>query len=408
MALDEQLERLMKKIPKIEKAFAMKVNRENFHIELKKFMTPPLKRLIRWFYDTLDNIIPDQYDIQIRFRVDTKTKMNTDLQFTSKFDGYKVAGIYIIIKFPEVVIKNSHDSTLTLKDLFVRQSVTFSPYGKGFRPDFHKIVGTRSTVSLEEFVSQYMHSHLPRNKFNTETTLQYSNFCTGSSELEASRAMLNSEGKSAEYLELYIQTIYNYVGWESLEGGPHIRMSTVAAKAAVGQGIIERFYLSEVYNQVIAHMKKEGLNSVFDWVYKNNKWNIVDNNRLETFLAEFSKAASDIFLTYPDGQRYDVKPFFFKDEKGEYYSELSKSGNSPEELSKIWTPYKNQKIFFTVDGKLQKSANKQLYIHPKLKDHVRNRFEELINKCYTRKAAISRLNSGNTYYRHPEQDQISL
>ena len=122
----------------------------------------------------------------------------------------------LTIHFPEVRISNGrihHD----IKDLFV------STFFDGRMNHCSGWYGTRSTISYGEMRSSYRHSHL-----STSSGPAYSGFCLGSgTETSMMVAGLQTDGWNLPLLRQSLILMYGYVAWESLEGGPYIKIQDI-------------------------------------------------------------------------------------------------------------------------------------------------------------------------------------
>ncbi|MEI6186921.1 MAG: hypothetical protein WCP46_00265 [Alphaproteobacteria bacterium] len=130
----------------------------------------------------------------------------------------------IIIHFPEFTITNSREDSHVIKDLYVK----FCIHPRTVE-DVHKVsinfYGTRTTLHLKEYASNYGHSHLPSG-----CLCEYRGFCLGSSEFGLIINSLLIEPTPEGWYLLFF-SLENYLIWESLEGGPYIKM------AGIGYGL---------------------------------------------------------------------------------------------------------------------------------------------------------------------------
>lgn len=144
----------------------------------------------------------------------------------------------IVIKFPEVDITNSKNDHHKIKDLYVkigvsanRRSIAKNLASGGYLGNVD-LSGWRQTMSLREYESSYGHSHLP-SSYSEET------FCLGSSQLR----MIIEELRlvfTEEMWMLFLLSLKNYVSWESIEGGPHRRISNISYAASKATEELER------------------------------------------------------------------------------------------------------------------------------------------------------------------------
>ena len=120
----------------------------------------------------------------------------------------------ILIWFPEVTITNERNKSRLLKDIYVK--LTVSPTGS--------LVGVmemaRSTLSMEEYVSGYAHSHLR----NIDTVFRPP--CFGNGPIVFTMGNLNSASSEDKWM-LLCREIELYVGTESISGVPYHRMSNI-------------------------------------------------------------------------------------------------------------------------------------------------------------------------------------
>jgi hypothetical protein len=120
----------------------------------------------------------------------------------------------IIIHYPEIIITNSKEYKHKIKDLFI-----VLIFKNGILND---IKGFRTTFTSAEYISNYVHSHLPIYGIN-----QVNSFCVGSSEFYS----IVKKFKQNEVTELTFKyllfSIDSFLKWESLEGGPYIKIQDI-------------------------------------------------------------------------------------------------------------------------------------------------------------------------------------
>jgi hypothetical protein len=130
--------------------------------------------------------------------------------------------LMITIYYPEVTIRNTHNKSKLLKDLYVRFHIDI----KG---NIINVSGTRTTLSKAEKFCSYYHSHLPRNR---QHNLKFDNFCLGQgTQIYTSKVLFldavinNQEVKN--YFSLFLHNLDSVVKYESIEGMPYIKFSDV-------------------------------------------------------------------------------------------------------------------------------------------------------------------------------------
>lgn len=126
--------------------------------------------------------------------------------------------ILLYIHFPEIVLSNSIEERHTIKDMYVRIGLS----SVGLSSGDVTFTGLRSTLTTAEYNSGYCHSHLPTSC----TSGVFANFCTGSSFFTS--IILNCKStQSEECWYLMLVSLERYLEWESLEGGPHVRIRDI-------------------------------------------------------------------------------------------------------------------------------------------------------------------------------------
>jgi len=151
-------------------------------------------------------------------------------------DRVDIQNEYFIVHFPKKHVENSSGRQHTIYDVYLKITINYSNssrmyYGHYFNEYFDKYLqncyanpcflltsGTRTTASKEEHISSYCFSHFQRG-FG-----EWRNTCLG-------EGLLRKYGSipiSNEELAVgYCVALENYLSWESLEGGPYIKISDI-------------------------------------------------------------------------------------------------------------------------------------------------------------------------------------
>ena len=130
----------------------------------------------------------------------------------------------IHILYPEIEIRNSKNEKHTIRDLVVVIDLSII----GFRRKItinSRIRGFRLTVTKEEFISGYAHSHLRSlyekyNAFFDGGEISSNYFCTGENEIPELVSVFN-DNQDLGTFELFLLTLDTMMSWESLEGRPY-------------------------------------------------------------------------------------------------------------------------------------------------------------------------------------------
>jgi hypothetical protein len=108
----------------------------------------------------------------------------------NNFIDDEISYLEIKILFPYIKIRNSSNQEHDITDILVSISYLINYELKWI---FDKFQGTRLSCTSFEYYSQYFHSHLPRNNYNTAC---FSSFCLGTSFLRTDFSEFNLKGFS--------------------------------------------------------------------------------------------------------------------------------------------------------------------------------------------------------------------
>jgi hypothetical protein len=161
-----------------------------------------LKEIVSAIYDE------NTYDILIDIQYDEPYKLN----FT------------ISVRFDHITIRNSIESERYLGTFVVYLIGKYSTISQNLIL-YRALNGIRTTFTVEDIVTCYHHSHLPRNY---GTSLE--RFCIGSEDglfSGLSEVSSSTFGHTEVEIQSVLLSLPDYLSWESLEGGPHYRMDDI-------------------------------------------------------------------------------------------------------------------------------------------------------------------------------------
>lgn len=127
-------------------------------------------------------------------------------------------GIFLLVWFPEVTVTNENDRSVVVQDLYMKVpigtdgSMTGSP------------TMNRATYPLDQFLSDFMHSHTPGINKHNPTSFQH--ICTGSGPIQNTIGNLNGEFDE-DLWQLFCSELEDFVHVESLSGGPYRKMENI-------------------------------------------------------------------------------------------------------------------------------------------------------------------------------------
>lgn len=175
-------------------------------IKVREFVdTKKLREKISPYLELYFN---DNWDVAL-----TKT-LKAKNAYENLDNAYKYS---ITILFPNIKIVNNRGESHTIRDLYVLIQMD-SVYR--LKP---VVYGWRGTLTDEEYAASYLHSHLKAGYFST-----FTNFCMGSHDNQVMNELqLLAIDYDESKFDTFLLLLTNMVAYESLEGGPHIRINRI-------------------------------------------------------------------------------------------------------------------------------------------------------------------------------------
>lgn len=136
------------------------------------------------------------------------------------------SGIFLLVWFPEVTVTNENDRSVDIQDLYMKVPIDASGSMNG-SPTMN-----RATYPLDQFLSDYMHSHSPGINKTNPTSFQH--ICTGSGPIQNTIGNLNG-GFDEDLWQLFCSELEDFVHVESLSGGPYRRMEKIGITNRMGK-----------------------------------------------------------------------------------------------------------------------------------------------------------------------------
>ncbi len=314
--------------------------------ELEKKKKLKFTNCLKYIKESLQAIYPDNWDIEVA--------------------GYDYAMVYI--HFPKFYIR-SYQTKHLIKDLYLRF---------GFNTEFKlykKLQGYRSTITCEEWDSDYTHSHLNHN-FNLSSINDYcfENFCLGRGPIEKTQNSLVNKFDELEF-DTYLFQIIDILNWESGQGGPYRRIRNIASSNELVP--LKSKDVNSIYNLFI---KKY---SQFPLKFENSKF-IVDHNDVE-----FEKMLTEIcddkvkVIKLPGRNCYTNK----LDEESR--KTRIKDLNSRLKSYDLYNfNFKGKNVSLKIDETLTDVTKGVKVIHPSLKKLIAYKLTKSINCYYLRKQCL--------------------
>lgn len=146
---------------------------------------------------------------------------------------------YIIyVWWPHVTVTNEFNKSVSIQDLYAKIKINL----EGLIPyEFPGFLLNRATYSKEQFLSDYMHSHIrgiPKDNFSYFETP-----CLGQGPIRSTINTLKTDYDIAEWM-LFCQELSMYVTVESISGGPWKRMENIGSYT-IAYGYIDYDFSSD-------------------------------------------------------------------------------------------------------------------------------------------------------------------
>jgi len=285
----------------------------------------------------------------------------------------------ILIHFPEVTIRNDRDSHLIRNiyvRLFLRPNGLLGSYMQGMR----------TTVTEAEFVSQYLHSHLPRL---VPGQITFHNFCTGVGEINQVLALLNARYTSANFMMLLMH-IKNYLEWESKDGHPYMFMENVFTRSdrMSTYNALPDYMAVSAAEHIIVEMRRE-LN--IPQIMKLVKFDVTERAISAQSTVEFEKWMADRIDNWivdtMFGSGYRNSTFLsLRDNAGNYFAMPERARSIAFERGSILS-FKGRDIEFEVIERSQTQTN-EIFANPKITKETCKKLSRDLTKVALSSAGI--------------------
>ena len=183
--------------------------------------------------DSAPQKVQDVYDVFKNFFGEPYVDLQVD---TSDNDSF-----LIYVWWPKVIVTNEYNKSVTIQDLYAKIKIN----SEGLIPfEFPSFLLNRATYSIDQFFSDYLHSHIrgiPKNDFQ--------NFlppCLGGGPIRATITTLKTDYDLVEWM-LFCQELSVYVTVESISGGPWRKMETIGSYVIAYNYSNYNFNMSKFY-----------------------------------------------------------------------------------------------------------------------------------------------------------------
>lgn len=242
------------------------------------------------------SILYGEENVDVFFRVQTINKETGALSYieyvpinkiTELYENNKTRNIFLdlLIKFDKVLIENIQGRQHLMTDFYVRFKFCFleeDSHPEGNLYNLFGIESIRLSATPLEIYKGYSFSHQSNSPGN------WGNLCTGSGDFGNSINLLylNSLFTEWKIKDLFtpIYLLEGYVSWESLDGGPYKRLSSLYAKETQE---VDKYFRSGIYKDTSLEFANKLMKQEFfvDLFYK---YKIMDRYNIRGIVSEFS------------------------------------------------------------------------------------------------------------------------
>lgn len=305
----------------------------------------------------------------------------------------KVINIYVY--FPEVKITNEYDKYRYIYDLYAKVPIKYS----GTLAGEFKL--NRSSYSIEELKSNYMHSHvcsIPTHDFS-----QFQSCCLGSGPI---RNTINSLiiDFDENIWNLFCLELSKYVKTESVEGVPYHRLEGVTSNSRT---YCEYFLLCNSYNSCLEGVLQEFIPYFIS--QKKLKFNFINGKySIGMSFIEYMVTISNCFIEWYNKQyligkfKYsfdEIKNNFLQEgviKDNKIYTKSDSNTTYLNFLNKFVCTFKGKRVLLKIKDSIQDS-NYSLFLNITIAMTLLHKILKIINCSYGNEDPITNTNSEKVY-----------
>ena len=315
------------------------------------------------------------------------------------------------IWFPVLQITNSQGDQHTITELFVCFYIDLLTSRLTSDYDSIQLKGIRMSGTRKEIRAGYTHSHLSTSDFASSGS-----FCFGAAPIKLTMMEISSEYKPVyqciEKIEYFLIQLEEYLSWESIEGTPHRRMSSIGVRSINSTNIHrEESYISlNTYRNIDSALgiNPLGLKRIFKSFILSlvkNKYlftaaiNIVTSRHHPGAVIQLSEVGCDYLVNTiikETASDHLSKYLCLEDDSGRLSAYSQNTEDQMEHhLRNLKTrnkKFRDSEIYFKVinDEKPKEKANERLY------QRLRPRFKKLFEAYLTTWLYAHKLGKGQT------------
>ena len=283
--------------------------------------------------------------------------MDTSTSRTRNY--FHIYGMSIILRYPVLQISNIKSHT-TVHNHFQK---VYLPVSDDCITIRRSLEARTINPSIQQFSKKYAHSHISTVDY---TSNSYQGFCLGGSSTEfnvLSSAINNEGGKVPETWYMLFMNFITMAETESLSGRPYlfIRDLTLGERGLSSMSSDGNNFIHH-YNNYTTDKKP------VNWSIENGVYVVIDDEALEEHCLIFGHESTN----------YNWRHTLHKDSVGNYYTPSTETAEV-HNITWEYTEFKDHIYPFGL-SEGQTVANNKIYIHPKLKEYVKNKLESTANE----------------------------
>lgn len=286
---------------------------------------------------------------------------------------------FILVYFPRVKVTNEHGNFVYITELYVKVRLAV--------PGVLSTIGmNRAEYTLDQFNSDYMHSHIhgiPTGNFE-----KFETPCLGTGPIQGTSYMLRSKVCTNEEWMLFCYELSKFVTVESLSGGPYRKLEGISSSSARIDyiGYRREQNLPKFITNFVKHLI---LSRKLKFAYRNGSYvlgmssaecMILVSNEFISWYNQLSNAEAE---QIEDVKKYHMK--FGVSAKGHIYGIggiLPLLDSVSEYVGKRICTFKGREIKLRISGTTSEASDRSLFLSENVISEILSVILEVINLKY--------------------------
>lgn len=318
--------------------------------------------------------------------------------------------LYILVHFPSVRITNEYGKYVDIQHLYAKVPFHSSGHGKGY------FGLNRSEYSVDQFIGNYMHSHVDHIPVRDLTYFQTP--CTGTGPINSTLSTLSIAFEEPIW-QLFCVELDKYVRVESIAGVPHHRLENIGTYN--GYTFYNKFTLNPLKGIIsyCSGLSGEPVKNFIEYLLKSGKLKFNFRNGsygIAMSPVEYAVTISDVFIEwankrYTEGY-FDFTLSYFTDKKilrkgkvdgGTIYlsatrSRTSDRANYKQYIGRRICTFKGKDVNLVIRDSLDGNSNEVLFLDLDLAEVILNSILLILNSDYGRETGETSYRAGSQKY----------